>query len=262
MRDPEWLFAYWEISDQDRLRHNLNQAGPDRRMALRVWDVSAGNGHGNGASHYDIVVTEFAESWYLHVAAPNRQWRVELGLLAPNGEFIAIASSNTVATPRSSVSDAVDEAWMRVDEERFEQVFRLSGGETRPSSAGASEEIEAGMGARLKRRILPQYLLGASEQLAAASEMRASEEAMRKREAPEGAAPFHLRVDCELVLYGATEADARVTVCGQPVALRPDGSFTLRFALPDGEFELPVKAVKSSGDQQREITPEVKRQTK
>jgi len=33
---------------------------------------------------------------------------------------------------------------------------------------------------------------------------------------------FWLWVDCELIVYGATEPDAKVTVQGRPIALRHD----------------------------------------
>jgi len=61
-------------------------------------------------------------------------------------------------------------------------------------------------------------------------------------EAP-GARGFWFNVNAELIVYGATEPDASVTVGGRPVTLRPDGTFSCRFALPDGEYELSVVAV-------------------
>jgi len=62
---------------------------------------------------------------------------------------------------------------------------------------------------------------------------------------------FWLRVNAELVVYGATEPDAHVVVAGRQIKLRPDGSFTLRFALPNGEYELPVVAVAADQSQGR-----------
>jgi hypothetical protein len=62
-----------------------------------------------------------------------------------------------------------------------------------------------------------------------------------------GAKGFWFNVNAELIIYGATEPDARVTIGGRPVRLRPDGSFSCRFALPDGGYELPAVAV--SADQ-------------
>jgi len=50
-------------------------------------------------------------------------------------------------------------------------------------------------------------------------------------------------VNAELIIYGATEPDAQVTIGGRVIKLRPDGTFSFRFALPDGEYELPAVAV-------------------
>lgn len=58
---------------------------------------------------------------------------------------------------------------------------------------------------------------------------------------------FWFTVNAELIVYGATEADATVTIGGRNIKLRPDGSFSYRFALPDGQYEMPVVAI--SADQ-------------
>jgi hypothetical protein len=59
---------------------------------------------------------------------------------------------------------------------------------------------------------------------------------------------FWFNVNAELVIYGATEPNATVTIAGRPIRLRPDGTFSYRFALPDGCYQLPIKAVSSRGD--------------
>jgi hypothetical protein len=59
---------------------------------------------------------------------------------------------------------------------------------------------------------------------------------------------FWFNVNAELVVYGATEPDATVLVGGRPVRLRPDGTFSVRFALPDGAHQLPVTAVSARGE--------------
>ncbi len=58
---------------------------------------------------------------------------------------------------------------------------------------------------------------------------------------------FWFNVNAELIVYGATEPDATVSIGGRRIKLRPDGSFSYRFALPDGNYEMPVVAV--SADQ-------------
>jgi hypothetical protein len=59
---------------------------------------------------------------------------------------------------------------------------------------------------------------------------------------------FWLKVNAELVIYGATKPDAWVTIGGRPIRLRPDGTFSYRFTLPDGTYELPVVAVSMPGE--------------
>jgi hypothetical protein len=59
---------------------------------------------------------------------------------------------------------------------------------------------------------------------------------------------FWFSVHAELVIYGATEADATVTIGGRQIKLRRDGSFSYRFALPDGSYRLPISAISSKGD--------------
>ncbi len=54
---------------------------------------------------------------------------------------------------------------------------------------------------------------------------------------------FWFNVNAELIIYGATEPDAEVTIGGRVIKLRPDGTFSYRFSLPDGEYELPAVAI-------------------
>jgi hypothetical protein len=76
------------------------------------------------------------------------------------------------------------------------------------------------------------------------------------------ASEFGLEVDAELIIYGQTRSDARVTLTGQPVKLRPDGSFTVRKSLPDRRQVLPVVASSGDGVEQRTIILAIERNTK
>jgi hypothetical protein len=66
-------------------------------------------------------------------------------------------------------------------------------------------------------------------------------------------------VNTELILYGATDPKAKVTVQGQAVPLRPDGTFALRFLLPDGIQTIPVQAVSGDATHTRGVTLRVQR---
>jgi hypothetical protein len=58
---------------------------------------------------------------------------------------------------------------------------------------------------------------------------------------------FWFKVNAELIIYGSTEPDAHVSIGGRSIRLRADGTFSYRFALPDGAYELPVIAIARDG---------------
>jgi len=58
---------------------------------------------------------------------------------------------------------------------------------------------------------------------------------------------FWFNVNAELIIYGATEPDAKVTLGGHEIKLRSDGTFSFRFSLPDGKYDLPAVAVSADG---------------
>lgn len=62
---------------------------------------------------------------------------------------------------------------------------------------------------------------------------------------------FRFNINAELIVYGATEPDANVTMAGQAIKLRPDGTFSFRFALPDGRYQLAVTATSADNDQRQ-----------
>lgn len=72
---------------------------------------------------------------------------------------------------------------------------------------------------------------------------------------------FWFKINAELIIYGATEPDASVTIADRPVKLRPDGTFSFRFSLPDGRYQLPAMAISSNREDGREARLEFSRST-
>jgi len=72
---------------------------------------------------------------------------------------------------------------------------------------------------------------------------------------------FWLVADAELIVYGATEPDATVTIAGQPIELSPDGTFRFQMSFQDGLIDYPILAVAADGEQTRSIHMEFIRQT-
>jgi hypothetical protein len=72
---------------------------------------------------------------------------------------------------------------------------------------------------------------------------------------------FWFNVNAELIIYGATEPDAKVTLGGHEIKLRSDGTFSFRFALPDGKYDLPAVAVSADGTDGRAAELRFSRET-
>lgn len=72
---------------------------------------------------------------------------------------------------------------------------------------------------------------------------------------------FWFNVNAELIIYGATEPTAEVTIGGKVIKLRPDGSFSYRFALPDGNYDLPAVAVSADRSEARSAELKFSRST-
>jgi hypothetical protein len=72
---------------------------------------------------------------------------------------------------------------------------------------------------------------------------------------------FWLVADAELIVYGATEPDATVTIAGRPIKLNPDGTFRHHMSFQDGVIDYPILAVAADGEQTRAIHMRFERQT-
>ncbi|NES63859.1 MAG: Rho termination protein, partial [Okeania sp. SIO2D1] len=72
---------------------------------------------------------------------------------------------------------------------------------------------------------------------------------------------FWLVADAELIVYGATEPDATVTVGGRPIKLNPDGTFRFQMSFQDGLIDYPIMAVAVDGEQTRSVHMKFNRET-
>lgn len=126
VRDPYWLFAYWEFSpDLDaELRASVGEEALLRsRLVLRVYDVTE-SGVGDSPGYHDIDVSPGARDWYVNVTRVERDYRVDIGIVLPDGSFVVIARSNCVSLPPIGPSDEVDERWVTL--ESLEEIYTLA----------------------------------------------------------------------------------------------------------------------------------------
>ena len=66
-----------------------------------------------------------------------------------------------------------------------------------------------------------------------------------------GPREFFMHLNAEVIFYGGTHPDAKVTIAGKEIMIRPDGTFRYHFVFPDGEFEIPIVATSPDGVETR-----------
>ncbi|WP_422929410.1 DUF4912 domain-containing protein [Singulisphaera sp. PoT] len=244
VRDPYWLHAYWELSRSTlaRAQAALGQEWHTARPILRVVDVTSEDTTSASERHVrDIEIHGGVNNWYIDVATPPRSFRIDIGYVARRGKFFVLARSNVVSTPKAGSSDVLDENWASV-QEQFQKIYSQSGGN---SNGQGTNDLRDLFEERLRRPMqsLSLQSLGTGALAALGRE-------------------FHFELDAELIVYGTTEPNARVTLSGEPVQLRPDGTFTVRFSLPDSRQIIPAVAASPDGVEERTIVLAVERNTK
>lgn len=73
---------------------------------------------------------------------------------------------------------------------------------------------------------------------------------------------FDLEIEVEMIVYGATKAGAYVTLSGEPVKVREDGTFIVKMDFPDKRQIFPIVARTKDGVEQRTVALAVERNTK
>jgi len=96
---------------------------------------------------------------------------------------------------------------------------------------------------------------GGSEHIIKSGASNFVEERIRQRK-------FFFEIGTELIVYGRTEPDAEVYLGEKKVNLRHDGTFAMRFALPDGKIPLEFKAISGDKVETRKINTYVERDTR
>ncbi len=249
-RDSYWLHAYWELSRTTlaRAQAALGQDWHTARPILRLMDVSSEDTTCAAERHVrDIPIHGGVNNWYIDVMEPTRSYRIDIGYFSRRGRFYVLARSNVVTTPKAGVADPLDENWIDVQKQfdRIETPASIGGGSNGHHHANTTLDLRDLFEERLRRPMCsPAFQNFPSAAL------------------PSLGRDFHFQIDAELIVYGTTEPNARVTLQGEPVQLRSDGSFTVRFSLPDSRQIIPAVAASADGIEERTIVLAVERNTK
>ncbi len=291
-RDPHWLYAHWDFDMATQFRHNAKSADRHlilRMHEVASHGKPAAEIHVHPESRHWFAHVERAGQEYvadLGYYQANRQWK-SLATSAPmrtppeqvssdsTVEFATIpldlpfdtmlalleASGNERTEANQPLARALENL-------RTRRLRELSASEPRPEWTPEQE------------RALTEFFAAHPERSASTSSQDISGLLRGQPEGvglPGGAPAFDLtsffgsesvfsplggevagrdfwfNVNVELIIHGATVPDASVTLGGKAVALRPDGSFRFQFALPDGQYALPVVATSADGTDRRAV---------
>jgi hypothetical protein len=270
-RDPQWSQVRWFIEPADRKRAQAEGAS---QLCLRVADVTGLDG---GSTHphtlQEVVVDSQASEWYLPVPLSGRDYRVELGFRkGGSGGWISLAFSATAHVP-------VLEGPALTAPDPF-VAFSMPPAADPAPGAGPTREIVNDLHERLYQSATsPWRRLGrgseAFHEIDAAAGLHGEGEFSASGAGPwasgrsgsgiGGVAPrqrsFWLVADAELIVYGATDPSARLSIGGEDVPLSADGTFRLQVPFRDGQQLYPIEALAADGEQKRSITMEFRRTT-
>ena len=289
-RDPHWLYAHWDLTREQQLKLNARSAAG--HLILRIY---AGKVEGHPIC--EIHVHPESRHWFAHVERAGNSYAAELGYYSPSGRWTRIAVSSATVTPPDAVSTDSDVEFATIPFEfpfaRLIEIIKSAVRENLPLAQAVEELRRHGHPELPRAKGKPVSTWTPQQEQALAKVVNIDEvrrvwmgsleitELIRRRLAHEisslgvsslsslsspfgGAGQpkgFWFNVNAELIIYGATEPAAKVTLGGHEIKLRSDGSFSYRFALPDGKYDLPAVAVSADGADARAANLKFSRET-
>jgi len=293
-RDPQWAYTYWDIPN-DHKEELRRQGG--QTLALRIYDVTDIDlDYQSPHSLQEYPADELAREWYLPIPVSDRDYVIDVGYRTADGGWLVLARSARVHIPPVYPSDWIEDVFITVDFEedlRAKTFYELVPPSKKLPTAAASggnpiyEQI-FGLAESAEAQRVAGSLFGSMQQVPGSA---APEQALSSYVFPSGvgmwavpnvsglnmsgvgmsgfsagAVParprkFWLVADAELIVYGATEPDANVTIGGRPIKLNSDGTFRFQMSFQDGLIDYPILAIAADGEQSRSIHMKFERET-
>lgn len=239
-RDSNWMFICWEIPEQQKkeLGDKFNTDFSHSRLTIRVHDMTSGH-------CFDTDILPEAKNWYLNVTESGHAYYCEIGYKIAE-KFEVLAKTNSVKLPPANLTGLIGE-----------KIHSVSGNIEKLLEAGVDKAGAASENLAKRWDMIRSVFSRAN----AAGIQKDTDLKPAEKKDKEHKTQFWLAADCELVVFGATERNAEVTVGGRKIYLNPDGTFTARFSFPDGLTRLNVKALSADKTQSKNVIIEARRST-
>jgi uncharacterized protein len=285
-RDPQWAYAYWDVPNAHK--EELRRQG-GQQLALRVYDVTDIDiNHQAAHSVQEYLCDEMAREWYLPVPVSDRDYAADIGYRCADGRWLVLARSAPISVPPVYPSDWIEDAFITVnwnDDLKGKTLYKLvppAKKQAMYDTAKGNQLYDAvfGMTKATESMRIAGSLFGSMQQtpeaavssyvfpsgvgmwaVPNASGLNMSGVGFSGDVAPVRPRQFWLVADAELIVYGATEPDATVTIGDRQIKLNPDGTFRFQMSFQDGIIDYPIKAVAVDGEQTRSIHMNFERET-
>ena len=287
-RDPQWAYAYWDIpgAHKEEMRR---QGGI--RLAIRFYDVT--DLDINAVSPHSLQqyeCDEMAREWFLPIPVSDRDYIAEIGYVAADGRWLLMSRSAPIHIPPVYPSDWIEDHFVTVnwdDDLRGKTVMTLVPPRKKDATAVGYDaqgnpiyDAIFAQAQSMEAQRIAGSLFGSMHQvpeqavssfvfpsgvgmwaLPTASGINMSGAGFSASAPPIRPRKFWLIADAELIVYGATEPDATVTIGDRKIDLKPDGTFRYQMSFQDGLIDYPIKAVAIDGEQTRSIHMKFTRET-
>jgi hypothetical protein len=295
-RDPHWLYAHWDLTREQQLK--MNAQSSDGHLVVRIYAHKieghpAYEIHVHPESRHWFTHVERAGDSYVaelgYYSALGKWTRVSVssGTMTPpdavstedDTDFATIPFEYPFAKLMEIIKNAVCENLplaQAVEELRrngHPELPRVTASSPSPFPAAWTPQQEQALAKIINIDNVRRVWMGSLEITELIrrklsheiSSLGVSSFGVSSLSSPFGgmekAKGFWFNVNAELIIYGATEPNAKVTLGGHEIKLRSDGTFSFRFALPDGKYDLPAVAVSADGDDARAADLKFSRQT-
>ena len=263
-RDPDWAYVFWQISEVDREKAKSLGAN---KLCLRLYDVTGvKEGDFNQGTLREIAVDSYSTEWYLPIPVPDRDYKVELGYRY-GFKWMSLAFSSAGHVPDSQPSEQILDKFVPFNLE--------SSSETNLAIKNSDESEVNGLHERLYQAATTyskRSRVGSEEFLETTRSFNSSpyqndsgagtwSSGLNDSGAGITNRSFWLVADAELIVYGATDPSATLTIGDEKVPLASDGTFRLQVPFRDGTQKYDIKAIDSTGEQERSITMRFDRNT-
>jgi len=266
-RDPEWAYVFWQISESDREKAQSLGAS---KICLRLYDATGlGEGEFNQGTLREINVDSHSTEWYLPIPLADRDYKVELGYKY-GFKWMSLAFSSVSHVPGSLPSEQILDKFVP---------FNLDSPAVSDSSPGIQSPMgqeanalherlyQAATSFSTRRKVGSEEFmedLNSTNLNSNLSDSGAGQWSSGLNESGSGIVKnrsFWLVADAELIVYGATDPTAKLTIGEEEVPLAADGTFRLQVPFRDGSQKYEIKAVDFSGEQEKNITMKFDRAT-